>query len=222
MMNTETKEKISALADGETSGFSASELNQLLDKVVNDPEAKSYWDELHRAKDILSGDIHRLASNDFSTRVMSALSVEPTVLSPVAAQEDQPMPGEATFMAKWIRPVAGFAVAATVAAVTVFSFDSLQGTGNQSVPNTFAETVQPVFSQQENVQQVSTQPYITPVTLTGEYKPETTQWDEPDANVQQQLNHYLVNHTEYSNMGNMQGMMPYARLAGYDTTESEE
>ena len=78
------------------------------------------------------------------------------------------------------------------------------------------------FSQQENLQQVSTQPYMTPVTLTGEYKPETTQWDEPNVNVQQQLNHYLVNHTEYSNMGNMQGIMTYARLAGYDTTESEE
>ena len=48
-----------------------------------------------------------------------------------------------------------------------------------------------------------------------------TRWNVQRAELEQRLNNYLLNHMEYAAMGEMQGMLPYSRLAGYDRVPTQ-
>ena len=48
-----------------------------------------------------------------------------------------------------------------------------------------------------------------------------TRWNVQRAELEQRLNNYLLNHMEYATMGDMQGMLPYSRLAGYDRVPTQ-
>ncbi len=44
----------------------------------------------------------------------------------------------------------------------------------------------------------------------------------PTPGLERELNFYLVEHNQYSSVGNIRGMMDYGRVAGYDNVEQDE
>lgn len=217
------KEKLSAFLDGEID--SSAEVQQTIDWLLKDDAAKTSWSSLCTSRDVLHG-TERRASVDFASGVMAALESEPTLLVPAARHElknaDKPETGSAkpSGVVRFLKPVAGFAVAATVAAVTVFSVDSL----NTTQTNTTFTTAGVHSAASNNVLQATTQPVaqtaIMPVTFTGTYDVnDRTYWQGSDEAMQDELNGYLANHVDYANPGGYQSMMPYVRLAGYDSNQ---
>ena len=105
-----------------------------------------------------------------------------------------------------LKPVAGLAVAATVAVVTVSLW---QPVVNQ--PGQIDDAL--VLADQQKVELLANgqvQGVVVPASVQG------MRWkvSKNAPGIQQKLNGYLVNHTEYSN--SMQGLIPQARVAGFD------
>lgn len=215
------KDRLSAFLDGEIE--SSAEAQQTIDWLLKDEAAKESWSDLCANKDVLHG-TERRASSGFSAGVMAALDAEPTILLPAAKhalkQADKPVQKRSAAVS-FLKPAAGLAVAATVAAVTVFSVDSL----NTSTPNTNLTTaaITPEFNAnllQASSSQAISQTAIMPVTFTGTYDAnDRTYWSGSDEAMQDELNGYLANHVDYANPGGYQSMMPYVRLAGYDSNQ---
>ena len=105
------------------------------------------------------------------------------------------------------------AVAASVAVVTVALWQPLQirdGLSNDALVSADEQKIQQLAGQQITGGAV---PVSTRVRDSG------THWKMENGSpvLQQKLNAYLVNHTEYSN--SMQGLIPQARFAGFDAQQ---
>lgn len=114
-----------------------------------------------------------------------------------------------------LKPFAGLAVAATVAMVTV-SLWQTDFTGTQKVNPADNRIVSVEDRKLDQLKNLNFQGNA--VTVSSSLK-EGTRWSAPDNSqaLQQKLNGYLVNHTEYSN--SMQGLIPQARVAGFDSQQ---
>lgn len=99
------------------------------------------------------------------------------------------------------RHVASFAVAASITAVAILGVQRMSS----------VETPTPDLAQHSPTEQQ----WI---------RPAGTRWSEARPAVENRLNTYLVNHNEFAGAGSMRGMLPYARIAGYDagTAASEQ
>ncbi len=204
-MNEEIKEKISAMIDDELPNT-----EQLIDAIICDGKAKAYWTDLHLARDISQGVDCTKLDKSFSSSVMLALDDEETY-----SQVEDVV--HVDFVEKrrspvWLRPAAGFAIAASVAALSVFGLRSIQ-----TIP--IEPKVQPLAQNQiSRTSQRQLQPRVSDfkqVNNTGTY------WvvdDERalDSRTERQLNVLLTNHLEFSSMPNVGGVLPYSRLVGYD------
>lgn len=113
------------------------------------------------------------------------------------------------------KPVAGLAVVATVAVVTVSSLQLQQPAENES------SSVAANDASKAKVEQLANIPVVSNVVrVSGNSQraatPTGTIWKikrgKPD--MQNKLNTYLINHNEYSN--SMQGIIPQARVVGFD------
>lgn len=117
-------EKLSSLMDGE---LSDREVDELLERASTDAQLRTAWSRLHLASTTLH-ESTALASVDagFADRVMSALDAHETggpdnarKVVPLAASRRRHKRGQR----RWYGPVAGLAVAASVAAVAVLVLD---------------------------------------------------------------------------------------------------
>ncbi len=212
MTEGDIKQQISALADGECEDAQAA-----IDHLLSDAAAREQWADIHLNRALLAGDLQRKASAGFAARLAVALEAEPVVLAPrnTAATPAQRKP-QAAAVLRFFRPLMGVALAASVAALTVFSVDFLNSDTSQ-------QTGAPALASAESataprVELARSQPAIVPVAFTGAYDAEDrTYWQGSDESMQDELNRYLANHSEYANPGGYQSMVPYVRLAGYDS-----
>src|SRR5690606_18261445 len=108
-MNDKLLEQVSALADGE---LEAREAELLLARMAREPALRDAWERYHLAGEAMRGGLARLGP-DFSANVASAIE-----------REDTPAGGRVagrSVIGRLLQPIAGVAVAATVAMVAVFS-----------------------------------------------------------------------------------------------------
>jgi sigma-E factor negative regulatory protein RseA len=191
-MRDEIREQLSAMADDE---LSAVERPLLLGRLQRDPELRACLGRYQLIGEVMRGGIAATATLGVAARVQRALAA------------DSPMPVPAAGMNNsrpvWLRPLAGVAVAASVAVVAVLSVNSLRETETESVPA--------LASGQ------SAAGSVTPVTQVSESDGE--QWERLDPRIDKRLSGYLVNHNEYAASRGVQGVMPYVRIVGYDTSE---
>ena len=174
-------EQMSALMD---EALPPAEAELLLRRIAQDPALAAKWSRLHLIRDALQGELPKGCDPALAQRVGAAL-----------AGESQPAAMVAAARSRWVRPLAGLAVAASMAAVAVVGFQHL-GAPQPGAASTVAEA--PKMSNAEPTQ----------VARAG------TRWDRPEAAYR--LNSYLVNHNEYAAGAPLQGMMSYVRIAGYD------
>lgn len=107
VMDLESEERISALADGELEG---EELRRALRGLRDDPRLCERWERYHLMGDALRKGLPARVSLDVADRVRAALEREATVAVPMWRRR------------RFIRQASGWAMAAALGAVAVFGY----------------------------------------------------------------------------------------------------
>lgn len=177
-MSDDIRERLSALVDGELTEYEAV---GMLDRLNHDVELKQVWERYHLVSDVMRNNLPRITSADLVGQVRQSLDAEPVAILPMRR--------------RWIglKPVAGLALAASIAVVAVLAFR-----GHLGVEEPDGETI----ARSAEVQ-------TAPTELAG------MRWDVDRPDVEQRLNAYLVNHHGHTGNG-MGNMLPYARIVAYN------
>ena len=196
----------------------------LLDEFTGDEKSKAVLDELESDVNLqysmrryqMIGQVmrHELPSHintDFSTSVMEQIDQ----FESAAHESDQRAPAYANTRSIWnwsmMKPFAGMAVAASVAVVSITLWQT-------TIINTDAERPgeKVVSAEQQKIERLASRPFQTNAVPVSTGLDNGMRWKISNNTpaLQQKLNAYLVNHTEYSN--SLQGLIPQARVAGFD------
>lgn len=178
-MNEQIREQISALLDGE---LPEAEQRLLLERLERDPALRLHWSRYQLISDAVHQTLPPQIDMHFADRVMAALDEQPE-------HHRQPVGG----LARAVKPLAGLAVAASVAVVAVLAVQQTR------TPDAGPGAVQ-VAAQQPA-------PALTVKARAAASLP---------AQNGSRLNAYVVNHSEYAASGGMPGMSPYVRIVGYE------
>jgi sigma-E factor negative regulatory protein RseA len=190
-MSDEIREQLSALVDDELSDV---ERPLLLGRLERDAEMRDCLGRYQLIGQVMRGGTGQTETLGVADRVQQALADDAPVSMPSAGVTNQLV---------WWKPLAGLAVAASVALVAVLTVTSVRETTTESVPA--LANVQPTANPGSTVTRVTD--------IGGE------QWDRLDPKIDKRLSGYLVNHNEYAASRGVQGVMPYVRIVGYDTGE---
>ena len=183
-MNDKSREAVSALVDGEARQAG---IDEPLNELASHAELRTDWAAYHLIGDAMRASLPDTVTTNLAARVRAGVDEEPVVLSIGRARN------------RFVRPAAGFALAASVA---LFAILAVRGIDRPVVPQTsaIAEIQQPRVGLPDTV------------LASG------NRWNVQRRSVEDRLNGYLVNHNEYAGYG-VQGMLPYARIVGYDTSQ---
>jgi len=180
-MSDEIREQLSALADDELNDV---EQPLLLGRLQRDAELRECLGRYQLIGEVMRG-ITGTATLGVADRVRRALQHDAEGQAPYTSKQES---------FNWWKPVAGFAVAASVALVAVLTVTSLRETVPDSVPE--------LASFQEDV------PAVARVN-------DDEQWNRIEPGIDKRLSGYLVNHNEYAASRGLQGVMPYVRIVGF-------
>ncbi|WP_019529950.1 sigma-E factor negative regulatory protein [Dasania marina] len=210
-MSEQLREALSALKDGETDEL---ELRRLL-KQGDTQEQDQHWQSMHRMADVMAGrDGQAFLQWDISAKVAAAIADEP-------AHNVNETPAAPKIARNWYKPVAGFAVAASVTMAIVLGGQSLMtpNTGLTPAANTLASgnsgRVYPAQLAANGVGNVTVSATLAqqwPTPGTGLSRA----IEKGDLTAEQRLHQYMLEHTEQSSLNNGQGMMNFARVASYE------
>ncbi len=206
---SELDEKLSVILDQYSDDeHSEAVLNELLDDVNLQYKMRRY----QMIGDVMRHELPDRINLDLSHQIMSQVrQVEPDESS-VAIEKTTGW----GFALSWamLKPFTGIAVAASVAMISI----SLWQTAPVN-PQPNSDGNQLVSAEQQKIEKLASQPIrgnaVTVSSNLGGGTRWTVKQDTPA--IQQKLNAYLVNHTEYSN--SMQGLIPQARVAGFDAEQ---
>jgi sigma-E factor negative regulatory protein RseA len=184
-MNEQKREQISALIDDELTD----ETSSVIDGLLEDNEAKKTWERYHLIGDSLRGHLPERYENT-ADRVSSAIAAEPTILAPRKKS------------LVLMKPVVGFAIAASVAAVAIFNVQQAK-----QIP----ETARPAIAQSS----IATNPMpIASSQLVTQQKNQGQIYQSQG--VDPRLSRYLVNYNEYRANTGISGMPPHVRMVAND------
>jgi sigma-E factor negative regulatory protein RseA len=188
-MDERLKESLSALMDDEANEL---EVERLLSRVADDRELRQTWTRYHAARALASGQSVAYLDMDISMRVSGALA------------DDAADAGDLSLRERWWRPVASFAVAASVAAVVVAGGQQLSQMGNEQVPALAA----PVG--------IGNIAGATPVRAS--YGTQALPQLQPASHTayrelaRQRMQRYIQEHAEHAALNSPQGLIPFARV----------
>ena len=188
-MNQPNNEQLSALIDGEQDG------EHVLDNLIHNQEMKDTWSRYHLIGDCIRGNLAEEISNSVSTQVSHALLDEPTILAPETTKRFS------------IKPIVGFAIAASVAMAAVFNLQN----GNEINP--VSNDVPAIAATTTN--QAQTFSFIGPQILPAAVK----QSEMVNSMANQRLNKYLMNHSEYQSSDGVNAILPYVRIVTFESQE---
>jgi sigma-E factor negative regulatory protein RseA len=192
-MTDRVKEQLSACLDGE---LPESELDLLLKQVGRDAKLGASMGRYALIGETLRARRAVAASANFSHRVSAAIAAEPPLAGRLTGRRE-------SRAAHWLRPAAGFAVAAGVAAVAILALQEPQPAGAPYV----AEAVSDVSVAQMDVPESAS--YIVPAsTASSSLVPAA------------RLTNYVVAHSEYSSPLGRRSVLSGV-LAEEETNEDE-
>ncbi len=161
-MSDKIREQLSASADDELEG---SEYEFVLRRLASDPALREQWARYHLIGDAIRGGSQVSVDAGFAARVAASIADE--------------QPSVAAARTRWMKPVAGLAVAASVTALALLSLQP-----EITVPSDEPTVVVPVTA---NPQVAGGARFASgPV----------VQWDAARPEVQAQLNQFLLNHAD--------------------------
>ncbi len=210
----EEHEKLSSLLDE----FNGSEPESKdLDELLRDVNQRNTVGRYQLIGDAMRNELPPMVNHDFAAEMRVLIDDEPSYnISSSATQHQKPEPAPAAVWGWLFKPVAGFAVAAAVAVITVVTLqtDPALDTSHQ---------VATTESSQDKVERLVSTPVISRdvrTVSTGQQKSgikrEGINWNvkRNEAEAQTTLNRYLINHNEHAN--SMSGIIPQARVVGFD------
>lgn len=220
-MNEKFHEELSALMDGELSEL---ELRRVVRQCAEEPGHMAQWYRMHRVRSVLRGE-HRepgmcITSLDLTARVSAALDKEaahePSSLT--ASSGQVPARASARWYDTFIKPLASVAVAASVSAMVVVGWQSVNGVPGAPGASGLAQNSPPattLVSQTHNVrggampvaefQSVSR----TPARIAGSADMEIIRIDDQSYN--ERLRRYLISHSGNAAQHTASGTYSYAR-----------
>ncbi len=188
-MTDKLNEQVSALLDNE---LSDRETASALTQLSQHPELRQKWERYHLIGDVMRGETIQLEATEVSERVRKAVDSEPSIISAPKRTS--------VWKSNWVRPAAGAALAASVAAVAVISAPGFLG-----------------IDEPERTQLAATN--ISTATTVPRQNISGTRWNNlKQPSLESRLNGYLVDHSEYVSPGTGIGVMPYATFVGYDSS----
>jgi len=170
-MSKDTREHLSALVDGE---ISLETSRFLVKRLGTDEELRATWTRYHLIRDCLRHQDGSIAGEDLSVRVSRAL------------ENEQAVAPSRRLPAGWLKPVAGLAIAASVALMAIVA----AGPGFQNVPQAGGELAD----------QAALKPFVSPQGFTA--APNSTQVSGSES-VTSRMSPYLLRH--YQATGNAGG-----------------
>lgn len=195
-MSEQLRESLSALMDSQASEL---ELQRLLKQVGKDGELRDTWVRYQAVRTVLSGQSAGDLRMDISSRVSAAIAAESA-------------PAATSARARLLRPLASFAVAASVAAVVVL--------GGQQLAQV-ADPADPYGAGQASIAGASPVGLVNSlgaVPVQASYGAEPVPVLEPAARTaykelaRQRMQMYMQEHAEHAALNTPQGMMPFARV----------
>ena len=202
-------ENLSVILDDDTD----ENIDAVLDEVIADINLQYQVRRYRMIGDAMRNELPRRIDPDFHHRVMTEIRRQRQVPGPAQTRAEQSPVRESWLAHSWFKPFAGFAVAASVALVTIVLWQPVtqpDGNPGDSVASADEQKIQQLASQ-------SAGGNVVPVS--SRVRSQGMRWklENESPVLQQKLNAYLVNHTEYSN--SMQGLIPQARVAGFDAQQ---
>ena len=182
-MNDKVNEQISAWVDGE---LPERELELLLARMESDPALAARWEKYHLIQDALRNRLPARVDPGFAGRVQAAIAGDASTPSGV------PVRG----LPRWLKPVAGTAIAASVAAAMVLVMQPRGQTDSAPVVVAQAPVAAPAGDQYRRVA--------------------GTRWDVERPRVGDHLNQYLVNHNEFAARHGLPAVSAHVRVVSYD------
>ncbi len=214
-MSVKKEEHVSALVDDEAGLF---ESRRLVDEVLRNDAERARWARYHLIGEAMRGGLPKVVDSGFANRVMREVDAEP------ALHVDHPVDFSRAH-SRWMRPVAGFAMAASVAVVSVLAIQSMMGPGQQVGSDGLVETTVPISEDLQVVVDATARGIESPTPVVALESPavaplevvtitETPPPPAASAPTNPRLTSYIVNHSEHAAA---QGMMPRVRLVGHAT-----
>jgi sigma-E factor negative regulatory protein RseA len=179
-MSEKTREHISSLMDGEVNAETG---RFLLRRLGSDADLCATWARYHLVRDCLRHDDGALYGSDLCQRVNRALEDEPVVRTGTRLTR------------RWLRPVAGGAIAAAVALMAVMAVDP----GQRVAPETAAglARTEPAAS------------FISPDGLNGVPVSRAASIGAPPTAANGRINHYLLRHYQATGGNNGRGFVTF-------------
>lgn len=202
-MSEQSREQISALMDGELLGDNHL---YIMNALSSNREFRKSWCHYHLIGESLRGNLPSHYDPGLAERISMAIKDEPVIMAPETGRFS---------LKDYFKPALGFAIAASVTVVVIFSvrqtseIPSLDSTQTAAVQQQ-SPTINSPVNQQARVATVSTAT-DNPQQVIRTYKTPT--------DAQSRLNRYLVNHNEYRTNTGVQGMLPYVRIVAHEVGE---
>ncbi len=191
-MSEAMKEQMSALMDGELDH----QVDQTVSDLLHNEELLRTWRRYHILSDVLKGYGPAHIGRGLANSISASIKAEPSILAPQGIRPRS-----------YIKPIAGFAIAASVATMAILGIQREQNDQVNSQPSKLVANQAEVISRP---QQLPTQSKFVNVAVA----PFTTR----NAQKNPRLNSYLVNYYEYrTTQTSMQGMLPYVRIISYES-----
>lgn len=198
-MQESLRESLSALMDGEANEL---ELQRLMGGIADNPELRGTWTRYHAVRSALGTQEVTSFSMDVSQGVRAALAGESEVVS---------LEQSVGKMQRFLKPMASFAVAASVAAVVVVGGQQISrigDSGSYSSGNTVAASASPVGLINS----------LGAVPLQASYGTQSRPELQPAAHTayrelaRQRMEKYMQQHAEHAALNSPQGLVPFARV----------
>ena len=240
-MTNKTQEQCSCLIDGE---LDESECCGILDKISNNEELRQDLHRYYLIRDVLQTNLPSVINTKFSQSVMDAIESEPTILAPTSTSDFSKDTAISSSTHKentisrlhFSKRVASFAIAASVATIAVFTFNTTNNVeqttdqiaqmpdssefirlskSNSTVPKTIG--VAPSEQKQLSDNMLVSQPLrSTPMPAKS-----TVNIPNKQIHSSQQIQKYIINHNHHISSSRLQSIMPYARIVVTKTNNQE-
>lgn len=193
--------------------YSDANADAALDEVLADVNLQYRLRRYQMIGEVMRNELPSAIDTGFHQAVMAGIRQPGEASDRGGSRARRPTPSASPAAERaWFKPFAGLAVAASVALVTIALLQPSQPPGERP-----ADSV--ASADEQKIQQLAERQIAGSAVPVSSRVQKGTRWklqNESPA-MQQKLNAYLVNHTEYS--GSMQGLIPQARVAGYDAQQ---
>lgn len=183
---TNKTEQISALLDGELD-------DAAIDALLASDTLQDEWETFHLMRDVMQGEIGDAPiDTGFADRVAAAIAEEPTVVAPQLTRQRQRSQAAATVVPLF-RKLGQYAIAATVAAVTVVGVSQYGGEQDEALQPSFV--TQPLSGNLVPVSvSANTPTYTAPATEKQRLQREQLRLQKQIKAHNQRINAYLQDH----------------------------